>query len=129
MVYFINIMHKKSRLRLNIFFYKYFHVYLFFSFVINILNWIVAYYIVANASSNLIILHYNVDFGADLIGEIERIYTIPIVGLIIILINLILVFTFHKKGGFIANSLLLSALIGNVFLLIALGALYLVNFR
>lgn len=104
-------------------------MYLFFSFAINVLNWIIAFYIVAKTNSNLIILHYNVDFGADLIGEIRKIYTIPILGLIIIFINLILSFAMYKKGKFIINSLLLSALIGNIFLLTALGALYLVNFR
>ena len=109
--------------------YKYIRVYLFFSFIINSLNWIIARYIAVNTSSNLIILHYNVDFGANLIAEVKRIYTIPILGLAIILTNLVLSFALHKKNKFLTNSLLLSSLIGNIFLVAALGALYLINFR
>ena len=113
----------------NLFSYKNISIYLLFSFIANILNWFIAYYISTKTSSDLIILHYNVDFGADLIGNAERIYTIPILGLVIILINLISSFAVRKGGEFIVHSLFISALVANIFLSIALGALYLVNFR
>ena len=115
--------------KLNLISQRHIIIFLLSAVIINILNWIIAYYIVANSNSNLIVLHYNVDFGADLIGQVKRIYAMPILGFVIILTNAILSFTIYKKEQFITNSLLISGLISNIFLLTALGALYLVNFR
>lgn len=121
-------MDNKKKSKFNLFVCKYVQIYLFFSLVINGLSWFIAYYIATNINSDSITLHYSVNIGPDSIGEVKRIYTIPILGLIIISINLILSFCLYKKGNFMINSLLLSGLVSNIFLLIAMVALYLFNF-
>jgi hypothetical protein len=67
----------------------------------------------------------------DLIGEAKRLYIIPLLGLVIILINKILLMTLFKNEHFrfISYLLLLSALFVNFILLIALSIIYLINFR
>ena len=114
-----------------LFSFFYFRFYLIVNLGLNFLIWLFVFIINANTSQRLIKLHYNVDFGVDLIGEVGRLFIIPLLGLIIIFINIILVAinSKHKNLKFIVNLLLGGALAVNVFLLIALGSIYLINFR
>ena len=109
----------------------YFRIYLIINLGLNLLIWLFVWFINAGSGQNLIKLHYNVDFGVDLIGEVGQLFTIPLLGLIIIFINisLIAINSRHKNLKFIVNLLLGSALAVNMFLLIALGSIYLINFR
>jgi hypothetical protein len=97
---------------------------------LNLLIWISVYLINSGVSQDLIVLHYNVDFGVDLIGGVKRLFIIPILSLIVILINEILLFAFYRRKDFkfLAHLLLGGSLLVNLFLLIALGAIYLINF-
>lgn len=104
-------------------------VYLAVLLGLNLLDWLVAYAINKNVSQNLIVLHYNVDFGVNLIGAVKKIYLIPFLGLIIILINFILLAVIHRQGKFIVHLLLSGAILANLFLLAGLASLYLINFR
>ena len=83
------------------------------------------------------ILHYNVDFGIDLIGNVRQIYIIPLIGLVIVLFNLILLSFAYRKNiaperrdadKFLANLLLGSALFANFILLFSVASIYLINF-
>ncbi|MDD5294703.1 MAG: hypothetical protein PHP21_02165, partial [Patescibacteria group bacterium] len=67
----------------------YFFIRLYFIVLLglNLLIWLTAYFITASVSQDLVVLHYNIDFGVDLIGSVQRIYIIPLLGLIIILVN------------------------------------------
>jgi len=96
----------------------------------NLFVWLVVYLININVSQDLVILHYNIDFGVDLIGGVKGLYIIPTLSLIVILINGILLFPFcHRKDfKFLAHLLLAASLAVNLFLLIALGSIYLINF-
>lgn len=101
----------------------------------NILNWAAVYSINAKISQDLAVLHYNVDFGVNLIGSVKQIYVIPFLGLIIFILNLVLlIFSFRlnyrifSSGKFFAHILLGSALLANFFLFISLALVYLVNF-
>ena len=62
---------------------------LFLSVLLNIFIWI---FLIQNQKENShpIILHYNLFFGVDYLGNYEKIYLIPIAGLIIIIVNSIL---------------------------------------
>lgn len=104
-------------------------VYLAVLLGLNSLNWIAAYAINKNVSQNLIVLHYNIDFGVNLIGGAKRVYLIPLLGLIIILINFILLVIIHRQGKFIVHLLMAGAILANLFLLAGLASLYLINFR
>lgn len=114
---------------LNFLSFFYARVYLAVLLGLNLLNWFAAYTINKNVSQNLIVLHYNIDFGVNLIGGAKKIYLIPLLGLIIILINFILLAVIHRQGKFIVHLLLSGAILANLFLLAGLASLYLINFR
>jgi len=114
-----------------LFSFFYFRIYLIINLGLNSFIWLFVWIINAGASQDLIKLHYNVDFGVDLIGGVGQLFIIPLLGLIIIFINISLVAinSKHKNLKFIVNLLLGGALAVNLFLLIALGSIYLINFR
>jgi hypothetical protein len=128
-IYFL----KKNFLRSVSFLFDFFHIRILIIILVglNLLIWFLALFVNYNVSQSLIVLHYNIDFGVDLIGEAKRLYIIPLLGLVIILINKILLMTLFKNEHFkfISYLLLLSALFVNFILLIALSIIYLINFR
>lgn len=111
-------------------------IYLIIIIGLNLLVWTSAYIINNNVSEELAILHYNVDFGANLIGNIRQIYIIPFLGFIIILFNFLLFFIIYQRGmrevknqdKFLAGILFISAGMANLFLLFSLISIYLINF-
>ena len=114
---------------LNLFSFVCVRLYLSILLGLNLLNWMVAFIINNNVSQNLVILHYNVNFGVNLIGSVRRVYIIPLLGLIIILINFILSVCIYKQDKFIIHLLLAAAVLVNLFLLAAVSSVYLINFR
>lgn len=96
-----------------------------------LLNWYLAYYIYSQLSGRLLILHYNVDFGADLIGPAERIFWGPLSGLLVIIFNLglALFIVRYPQQRLASRALILGALIWQSFLTISLFTIYLNNFR
>lgn len=111
--------------------HTYLKVYLIVCFALNLLLWITAISIKNNIKEGLAILHYNVDFGIDLLGDPSSLLVIPSFGLIVILINSILTSVFVKfdKFKFISHLFLLTALVVNVFLILSLLFIYLINFK
>ncbi|MFH1233151.1 MAG: hypothetical protein V1649_00665 [Patescibacteria group bacterium] len=107
----------------------YVKIYLIIIFIFNILNWIFVYYISSLVSQNLVILHYNVNLGVNLIGDISKIYTIPCLGLLFTLFNLVLLVNIYKESKFVIHLLLSSSIAVNLILLMSVVALYLINFR
>ncbi len=108
-----------------------FRIYLIILILLNAFQWTFCYFFLRKLSQNLIILHYNVDFGADLFGDANRVFNIPILGLFIIIFNffLPLIFLKTKHFKFIMHIFLLTAVLVNLFLLLSLGPIYLINFR
>ena len=98
---------------------------------LSIFSWLFCYLFYTKVSQSLIILHYNVDFGVDLIGDVKKIFIIPTLGLFVIFFNFILIFIFLKNENFkfISHLLLGTAVIVNLFLFLSLGPIYLINFR
>jgi hypothetical protein len=78
------------------------------SFFLNIANW-VALSIFIRPVDFPIILHYNVYFGVDIIGDWWQAYFLPATGVIMLLINAILAHFFYKRKERIASYLLLLA--------------------
>ncbi len=108
----------------------YIRIYLIFLILMNISLWASAYNIFQRVSQDLIVLHYSVDFGVNLIGDVKRLFIIPLLGLLIIIFNffIILFFNSSKHFKFISHLLLAPILLIHLFLLAALGSIYLVNF-
>jgi len=98
--------------------------------IFNLAAWVLAYRINMQASGdNIISLHYNVDFGVNLIGDASQVYIMPLLGLIIFLFNLSLLAGFYKKNKFITHLLLASAILVNIAIIISLDLINLINFR
>ncbi|MBD3248312.1 hypothetical protein GF382_03415 [Candidatus Falkowbacteria bacterium] len=108
-----------------------FKLYFFGALLTNILTWVFTFLFRNQLSQDLIILHFNVDFGVDLIGNADQIFFMPILGLVIIVVNFFLLFAFLKneRFKFIGHLLLASACLANLFILTALGPIYYINFR
>jgi len=96
-----------------------------------LLAWFQAWFIYHNLSGDILVLHYNVDFGIDLVGDPVRIYFFPAISLAIFLLNFIILAIFHKDKNFkiLAHYLLGIAALFGLFLSIALLSVYLINFR
>jgi len=106
-------------------------VYLSFIVAWQILAWFQVWFINRNLSGNILVLHYNVDFGIDLVGDPALIYLYPFFGLGVFLLNLIILAVFYKDKNFkiLAHFLLGAAALFGLFLSIALLAVFLINFR
>jgi len=98
--------------------------------VINLFLWIGAYLMHRNISQEISILHYNVDFGIDLIGSKNYFFIIPLLSLFFILLNKIILLILLKREHFkfLAQFLLGFLLLINIFLVLSLFSLYLINF-
>lgn len=103
--------------------------YLLFLFCLNIINWLLAYYVNKNVSQNLVVLHYNVNLGVNLIGNVRDIYIIPTLGLAFIVINFLLLLNIHRRNRFLIHLLLNFSLLINLVLIASIISIYLINFR
>lgn len=56
-----------------------------------------------------IILHYNVYFGVDMVGNYKSVFIVPLIGLALFLVNSILSIYFYRRKERIASYLLLMA--------------------
>ncbi|MFW5888661.1 MAG: hypothetical protein ACOCVY_03020 [Patescibacteria group bacterium] len=103
---------------------------MFFLLVVNIAQWLVVYLIFDRASEQLLVLHYNVDFGPDRMGQASQLYIMPAIGTAVLFLNVLLLLFFYRRGDIRALSrfLLGAALAVNIFILMALGPIYLINF-
>lgn len=125
----------KSKKDLKIIFFvslKQFHirVYLAISVFINALIWIVVRYIDSEIDTKQMALHYNVESGIDYYGATEKIYIIPLLGILVFFVNFFLftIFSRHKDRRFISHILLSMVVIVNIILLIGAISVYLINF-
>ena len=98
--------------------------------LLNLTIWGFTWLFYNQVKGGLIVLHYNTDFGVDLIGEPKNLFIIPMLGLFIGLFNFILLLFFVKNSNFkiLAYIILGAAILANIFLSLALGPLYLINF-
>lgn len=94
-------------------------------------DWWQAIFIFKHLSGELLVLHYNIDFGIDLIGEPRRIFLYPLFGLGIFALNWIIAAALRRRQYFrlFAQLLLTAALLFSLFVSLALMFIYLINFR
>ena len=65
-------------------------IYLVILLFINLTNWLFTRYITSEIDQPQIALHYSVDFGINLYGDINKIYILPLLGTIFIVINFVI---------------------------------------
>jgi len=98
------------------------------SFFVSLINFGLLFFFVRQLN-NLVILHYNVYLGVDLMGDSKQIYLIPLVGFLFAVINLLLaIYFFSKKERMLSHILSLITLILQLGIAVASGALVLVNY-
>jgi hypothetical protein len=114
----------------DVFAYFYIKLYLIILIIINLIIWLLSNYINRQIGNELMYLHYNVDFGVDLIGESRNIFIVPLLGLAIIIVNFILYgnISKYKNRKFISHILFMGAMVSNIILLISVILVYLINF-
>lgn len=122
------------KLKLNLFFKNDFFknkiiAWLFFvSLAVNILEWILLKIFVQPVDFP-IIMHYNVYFGVDLLGNWKQVFILPLVGIILFIINLVLAIHFYNLKERIASYLLLIAvLMLQLSLLVASVSVIIINY-
>lgn len=101
---------------------------LFLSVMSNLINWIILK-IFIDPVDLPIILHYNVYFGVDMLGNWKSVFILPGIGLVLFFINALLSINFYQKKERIASYLLLIAtLMIQLSLIVASASLIIINY-
>lgn len=94
----------------------------------NLASWAVLA-LVIKPDRSMIILHYNVYFGVDIVGVWQQAYIVPSIGLLFLGVNTFLARWFYEKQERIAAYLLLLASLMIEFgVLVASGSVALINY-
>lgn len=118
------------RLFFHNWFYKpYLRNYTLVIFFFSGLNWFLAWSTYRQSQGQQLILHYNIKFGADRIGDPSDLFFLPLIGLAVFFVNLILANAFKSDKNFLGHLLLYASLIFNQLILASLWSIYLINFR
>ncbi len=115
----------------DLFFFFFFKIYLGLFLLINSLLWLSAFYIKNIIGEPRMALHYNVDFGIDYYGSVNKLFVLPALGLFIYVINisLLTIARNQRDRKFIGHILCLGAVLANLILLVGISSIYLINFR
>jgi hypothetical protein len=65
-------------------------------------------------------LHYNIFYGVDAVGRGYELYTVPAIGLFILIINAIFAQVIRKRDPFAATAILAAALVAEILVLVAI---------
>jgi hypothetical protein len=101
--------------------------------LINILTWLLIYFklqpLVINlpAEEAFIPLHYNIYLGVDLFGRWTRVFALPGIGLLFILVNTVLALFIYNRNEILSYLLTVSAAVIQVFLFVATIFTILIN--
>lgn len=111
--------------------YRLARLYLLLTVIWQTIAWFQAHFIFKNLSSDLLVLHYNVEFGTDLISQPNQIFYYPLGGLMVVLFNLIICLSLYRNKDFklFVDLLIGAAALFSIFLNLALLSIYLINFR
>ena len=106
-------------------------IYLVILVLQNLSIWIFVWLFAHRVGSSLAVLHFSVDFGIDLVGDARKLFIIPVLSLFVSALNFCLLFIFFRDRNFkfLAYALLSTAVLVNLFMSLALGPIYLMNFR
>ena len=105
-------------------------IYVIAILLVNMLTWYFAYHMYGRSSQDIVILHYNVDFGINLIGNKSNFFIIPLSGLCFIILNIVVLLLLIKKKDFKFWAYFLLSFLSllSIFLVLALLAMYIINF-
>ncbi len=104
-------------------------IFIIASLVLNAALWAASIFLARALGDGLAVLHYNVVFGIDLIGNASQMYIMPLVALGIIILNAVVASYFLYRRERVAVLILNGvAVICNFYALVALYFSYLANF-
>ncbi len=105
-------------------------IYLIILALINLFLWYFSYLMYQKNIQDIAILHYNVDFGINLIGNKSNFFVMPALSLIFIILNKVLLLLLVKKNDFKfwAYFLLSFLSLFHAFLLMSIFSIYSINF-
>jgi hypothetical protein len=114
----------------RVFFNKHLRIYTIINLLLTVLAFVFAWYLYQNISSDLIVLHYNVLFGIDKVGNPQEIFVLPLLSLAVFILNTLLSISFFRKKhfNFLSHLLPISSLLVSIIAIFSLLSLYLVNF-
>ena len=98
--------------------------------LVQALLWFLAYQIFKTLGNDLLVFHYNVDFGIDAIAQPRAIFQIPLFALAAVVLNGVMLSFFIKRSHFhfLANAIGITGVLIQLLGLLALMSLYLINF-
>ncbi len=85
------------------------------------------FYFFIKQSNVPIVLHYNVDWGVDYFGEVKDVFTLPIIGFLILFFNTVLAARLWLRNQVLSYFFTAVILISQIFLILSGVALYLIN--
>lgn len=95
---------------------------------LNIASWIMLF-IFVKPNDLPIVLHYNVYFGVDVIGDWRQVFLLPAIGLVFMIINGMLSYALYARRERIAAYVfLLTALLVQISVVIASASISMVNY-
>jgi len=99
--------------------------------VLQLLAWLQAFYIYRNLAGALLVRHYNVDLGIDLVGDASQIFYYPLFALGIFALNFVIAAQSreHRNFKIFTQLLLAAALVFTLLINVTLFFVYLINFR
>jgi hypothetical protein len=98
------------------------------SLIFNLTDWIVLGIFIKPVDFP-IILHYNVYFGVDMMGNYRLVFVLPLIGLAIFLVNFFLSLYFYRHKERIASYLLLmAALMVQLSLFVSILSVVIINY-
>ncbi|MFA6551425.1 MAG: hypothetical protein WCV41_02765 [Patescibacteria group bacterium] len=98
------------------------------SLLINVINWGIGYFVNYRATEEVISLHNNIYFGITLIGAPSQVYFLPFFGLVVIAVNAFFSYLIKEDDRFFLYVFSVSSVLVNVFLILGLAAIALLNF-
>ena len=83
----------------------YIKIYCLAIIILNLACWAAVIVIDLKIKEDSVVLHYNVDFGVNLIGSEKQLYIIPILGFLTVLINFTILSFFYRQNKFLSHLL------------------------
>lgn len=98
------------------------------SLVANLSNWLILKILIRPIDLP-IILHYNVYFGVDMMGNYREVYILPLIGIILLLINFFLSkYLYEKKERIASYLLMMAALMIQLALIVSSVSVIIINY-
>ncbi|MCU0679917.1 MAG: hypothetical protein MUF50_01265 [Planctomycetes bacterium] len=115
----------------QVFSFRHSRIYALILAIINLSIWFFCFLLFRRVTGELVVLHYNTDFGIDFIAEPYKIFFLPLLSLILIIFNILCLQLLYKEQHFRLISHLWWGLLlfNHLLFFLYIFSLYLINFR